>query len=244
MDDVSETTQIEVSGIQIIINRKDIKNLHLSVLPPDGRVRVSVPLHTTEQSVRLAVISKLTWIKKQQADFAAQPRQSSREMISGESHYLWGNRYRLDVITGSNKHSVNIKGVSKLEINAGVNTTTENRIKLLHNFYRQQIQERIEPLLDKWQLKLGVEANQIGIKKMKTKWGSCNIKAKHIWLNLELAKKPPECLEYILVHELAHLLERHHNERFRSIMNKHMPNWREHRNLLNSLPLAYDDWQY
>ena len=241
---LDETFSIEVRGIEIVVNRKNIKNLHLSVLPPDGRVRVSAPIHTSEQAIRLAVIGKLAWINKQQRDFVTQPRQSSREMVNGESHYLWGQRYRLSMVETTGRHLVSLKGVSKLVIAVSTDTSTENRLKLLNGFYRLEMQQRILYLLEIWQERLGVEANYIGIKKMKTKWGSCNIQAKRIWLNLELAKKPPECLEYILVHELTHLLERHHNERFRAIMDKQMPNWREHRNLLNSLPLAYEDWQY
>ena len=240
----SGAAQIEIRGIKVAVTRKDIKNLHLSVLPPDGRVRVSAPMHTSEQSIRLAVISKLSWIKQQQGDFASQSRQSSREMISGESHYLWGQRYRLSVIDTKAKHLVKVKGVTKLMLKVAPETTTDNKLKLLNRFYREQIQQRIAQLLDVWQPRIGVEAKHIGIKKMKTKWGSCNIQQKRVWLNLELAKKPPECLEYILVHELTHLLERHQNERFRTMMDKQMPNWREHRNLLNSLPLAYEDWQY
>lgn len=240
-DDISH---IEVRGIQVQVNRKAIKNLHLNVLPPEGRVRLSVPFNTSEQAIRLAIIHKLVWIKKQQADFQSQPRQSSREMTSGESHYLWGQRYRLAITEASGKHAVTIKGNTKIEIAVAKSTSIENRLKLLNGLYRQKMQESLAKLLPMWQEKLGVESQCVGIKKMKTKWGSCNIQAKRLWLNLELAKKPPECMEYILVHELVHLIERHHNERFRTIMDKHMPDWRERRNLLNSLPLAYEDWSY
>ncbi|MCR9454035.1 M48 family metallopeptidase [Vibrio alginolyticus] len=235
---------VEIAGISVQLNRKSIKNLHLSVLPPNGRVRLSVPHNTNEQAIRLAIINKLSWIKQQQADFAAQPRQSSREMVSGESHYLWGKRYRLDVVETSGKHRVTIRGNSKLELAVSKKTSVDNRLKLLNAFYRQHMQESLSKLLPYWEDRLGVTSNSIGIKKMKTKWGSCNIQAKRLWLNLELAKKPPECLEYILVHELVHLLERHHNERFRALMDKNMPDWRERRSLLNSLPLAYEDWSY
>lgn len=240
----SDSSTITISGVTININRKAIKNIHLSVLPPDGRVRLSVPQHTGEQAIRLAVINKLAWIKKQQADFKAQPRQSSREMVSGESHYLWGNHYRLAIVEGAGKHVVTLKASNRLELKVSANTTVENRLKLLNQFYRSEMQNELSKLLVYWQSKLGVEANDIGIKKMKTKWGSCNIQAGRIWINLELAKKPPECVEYILVHELVHLLERHHNERFKSLMDKHLPDWRERRDLLNSLPLAYEDWSY
>lgn len=240
----SESSNVEISGIHVQVNRKKIKNIHLSVLPPEGRVRLSVPFDTSEQAIRLAIINKLAWIKKQQSDFRSQPRQSSREMSSGESHYLWGQRYRLAVTESLGKHAVIVKGNSKIELAVAKNTSIDNRLKLLNGLYRQEMQGSITKLLPLWQQKLNVESHSVSIRKMKTKWGSCNILAKKVWLNLELAKKPPECMEYILVHELVHLIERHHNERFRTMMDKHMPDWRERRNLLNSLPLAYEDWSY
>jgi predicted metal-dependent hydrolase len=233
-----------IGPVDVEINRRDIKNIHLSVLPPNGRVRLSVPNKTNEQAIRLAIVNKLAWIKKQQADFANQERQSVREMVNGECHYLWGRKYRLKVINVQGKYSVQAKGNGKLELAVAESTSIDNKLKLLNRFYRDEMQRSLEKLLSTWQKKLGVEANSLNTKKMKTKWGSCNIQARRIWLNLELAKKPPECMEYILVHELVHLLERHHNQRFRSLMDKHIPNWRERRDLLNSLPLAYEDWSY
>ncbi|WP_371194209.1 M48 family metallopeptidase [Glaciecola sp. SC05] len=233
-----------IGNIKVEVHRGDIKNIHLSVLPPNGRVRLSVPAKTTEQAIRLAIINKLGWIKKQQADFVKQPRQSVREMVNGECHYLWGQKCRLSIKETSGKHAVNVRGDKKLELLVGETTTTDNKLKLLNSFYRDEMQQAISKIRPDWESKLGVKSDALGIKKMKTKWGSCNIQAKRIWLNLELAKKPIECMEFILVHELVHLLERHHNERFRFIMDKYMPNWRERRNLLNSLPLAYEDWSY
>lgn len=233
-----------IGGIDVEVNRRSIKNIHLSVLPPNGRVRLSVPSKTSEQAIRLAIVNKLAWIKKQQSDFAKQPRQSVREMANGECHYLWGQKYRLAIKEANGKFSVQAKGSNKLELAVSGSTTTDNKLKLLNRFYREQMQDSIAKMLPKWQKKLAVAPDSLGIKKMKTKWGSCNIQAKRIWLNLELAKKPIECMEFILVHELVHLHERHHNERFRSLMNKHMPNWKERRDLLNSLPLAYEDWSY
>jgi predicted metal-dependent hydrolase len=241
---MTSSNVIQIAGIEVQVNRKPIKNLHLSVLPPNGRVRMSVPMGASEQAVRLAVITKLVWIKKQQADFEAQPRQSIREMVSGESHYLWGKQHRLDIVKTSGKHKVSIKGNSIIELQVSDNTTADNRLKLLNGLYRQQVQKTITKLLPYWQQRLNVESTSVGIKKMKTKWGSCNIEAKSLWINLELAKKPVECIEFILVHELVHLIERHHNERFKGIMDKHLPNWKERRSLLNSLPLAYEDWSY
>lgn len=233
-----------ISGLKIQVVRKSIKNFHLAVLPPDGKVRVAVPHHVTDERVRLAIISKLGWIRRQQADFNAQPRQTEREMINGESHYLWGRSYRLEVIEDNGKHRIETKGKTKLRLYVQPGTSTENRLAVLNSWYREQLKLKVDELVQHWAPVVKRRPNACGIRKMKTKWGSCNIEAKRIWLNLELVKKPPECLEYILVHELVHLLERHHNERFRKYMDKFLPKWRENRALLNKLPLAYEDWQY
>lgn len=235
---------LHIADMDVEISRKDIKNIHLSVLPPNGKVRLSIPQQTSDQKIRLAIVNKLAWIKQQKTDFAEQARQSKREMVNGECHYLWGKKYRLCLIEAQGKFYVNAKGTGNLELHVADDTTMENKLKLLNAFYRQQMQAYLAKLLPQWQRKLGVEANALNLKKMKTKWGSCNAQAKRLWLNLELAKKPPECMEYILVHELVHLLERNHNDRFRSLMDEYMPNWRERRDLLNSLPLAYEDWGY
>ncbi|RLA17075.1 MAG: metal-dependent hydrolase [Gammaproteobacteria bacterium] len=226
------------------IIRKDIKNLHLGVYPPEGHVRVAVPLHVSDERVRLAIISKLAWIKKQQADFKKQVRQSEREMVTGESHYFMGKRFLLEVIERSGRHQVEIKGNRKLLLYVKPNTSLDNRQLVLNEWYREQLKKRIPDLLSRWQEQIGVYSQDWRVKKMKTKWGSCNIAAKRIWLNLELAKKPPECLEYILVHELVHLLERHHNDRFRAHMDHFMPNWRIYRDMLNSSPLGHEAWKY
>ena len=236
--------ELVVSGIRVQVVRKDIKNLHLSVNPPEGHVRVAVPLHVADERVRLAVIDKLSWIKKQQAKFQDQPRQGDREMVTGESHYFFGKCYRLEVVEKPGKHKVEILSGNKIRLTIPANTKTETRLKHLHEWYRDQLKQVVPKLIEQWQLKIGVTSNDWGIKKMKTKWGSCNISAKRIWLNLELAKKPPECLEYILVHELIHLLERHHNQRFKSLMDTYLPNWRDRREMLNKSPLARENWVY
>ncbi len=239
-----EKAQIVVLGITVDVVRKDIKNLHLGVYPPEGHVRVAVPWHVTDERVRLAVISKLAWIRKQQADFKQQPRQSVREVVTGESHYFLGKRYLLEVIERPGKHQLELKGNRKFLLYVKPDTSIENRQLVLNEWYREQLKERIPNLLSNWQEKIGVVSQDWGVKKMKTKWGSCNIAAKRIWLNLELAKKPPECLEYILVHELIHLLERHHNDRFRAHMDHFMPNWRLYRDMLTSSPLGHEAWKY
>ncbi len=219
-----ETNQITVSGLKISIVRKAIKNLHLGVYPPRGRVRVAAPLAVTDDAVRLAVIGKLGWIKRQQSKFKAQPRQSEREMVSGESHYFLGRRYRLRVIQkDKGPANVVLRNRSTIELQVPAESSATQREQVLQRWYRQQLRILIPPLLEKWEYKLGVEVGDWRIKKMKTKWGACTAKARRIWLNLELAKKPVQCIEYIIAHELAHLIERHHNDRFVSIMDKHLP---------------------
>lgn len=224
--------------------RKAIKNLHLGVYPPNGRVRVATPFAVSDEAVRLAVVSKLGWIKRQRARFVAQPRQSRREMVSGESHYFQGRRYRLRVVKSGGAAKIVRRNNSTLELQVRPETTAEQRQRILQQWYRQHLRALIPLLLEKWQTILGVRANEFGIKKMKTKWGTCNIEARRIWVNLELAKKPASCLEYIVVHELTHLLERNHTERFTAIMDRHLPSWRMSRKELNSEPLANENWSY
>ena len=233
-----------VRGIEVQVVRKAIKNLHLAVYPPDGRVRVAVPKHISDDHVRLAVISRLAWIKKQQADFLAQPRQSAREMITGESHSVFGKRYRLEVIERRGRHEVIIKNNTTLQLFINPGTTRANRLQVLNEWYRAQLKARIPELIKYWQAIIGVEVMAWGVKKMKTKWGSCNAGQRRIWLNLELAKKPPECLEYILVHEVVHFLERHHNDRFRDFMDRFLPQWRLSRDVLKREPLGHGVWEY
>lgn len=240
----TEGREIRVNDLPVEVVRKPIKNLHLGVYPPNGRVRVAAPLAVSDDAVRLAVIGKLRWIRRQQARFEGQSRQSRREMVSGESHYFLGRRYRLRVIEHSGANKVVLRNRSFLELHVRPGTSTEQREQVLHRWYRRHLRGLITPLLDKWQPVLGVEVAGWGVKKMKTRWGSCNSEARRIWLNLELAKKPVQCLEYILVHELTHLLERRHTERFHALMDQHLPAWRLHREELNRAPLAHEDWDY
>ena len=240
----TEHHYIEVSGIQVEVVRKAIKNLHLGVYPPEGRVRVATPLRVDDEAVRLAVISKLGWIRRQQARFTEQARQSPREMVSGESHYYLGKRYRLKVIERPGPYKVELKGNSHLNLYVRPGTDTARREKVLNDWYRRELKARVPEMVAKWEPVIGVKVAQWGVKKMKTKWGSCNIGARRLWLNLELAKKPPRCLEYILVHEMVHLLERHHNDRFRGLIDRFLPSWRLRRDELNSSPLGHEDWVY
>jgi predicted metal-dependent hydrolase len=235
---------ITVSDIPVEIVRKDIKNIHLGVYPPEGDVRMAVPRHITDDNVRLAIVSRLSWIKKQQEEFRKQPRQTEREYVPGESHYFQGRRYILEVNERHGKHSITLNNGSKLLLTVSPGTSKENRAIVVNEWYRQQLKKAIPVLLDKWQPVIGKEVKSWGVKKMKTKWGSCNIQDARIWLNLELVKKSPECLEYILVHELVHLLERHHNDNFQCLMDKYLPQWPRCRDVLKSQPLAHENWGY
>ena len=236
--------EIEVSGMSVEVVRKDIKNLHLAVYPPRGRVRVAVPLHVDDEAVRLAVVSRLGWIRRRQADFEQQDRQSEREMVSGESHYVHGHRYRLDVIECAGRESVHVRNNNTLELRVRPGRSREKREEALHRWYRRLLRAQIPELIAKWEPVIGANVADWGIKKMKTRWRTSSIAARRIWLNLELAKKPPSCLEYILVHEMVHLLERHHDAQFRDHMDRFMPQWRMHRDELNRAPLDHEDWRY
>ncbi|OOM81898.1 hypothetical protein CLPUN_07600 [Clostridium puniceum] len=229
---------LRINDIELEIQKKNIKNLHLSVLPPNGRVRVSAPNSMNDDAIRVFIITKIGWIKKQQEKYKNQLRQCKREYVSGESVYLWGKRYRLDVVYSNVYNDVKING-NKLTFQVREASTTEQRENVLNSWYRKNIKEEIPSLLEKWQNIIGVTASDWGVRNMKTRWGTCNIKNKRIWLNLQLVKKHPECLEYIIVHELVHLLEKSHNKIFISYMDEFLPNWRKIKEELNSLILDY-----
>ena len=226
------------------IVRKDIRNIHLGVYPPNGRVRVAVPLHVNDEAVRLAVISRLAWIHRQQESFERQERQSEREMVNGESHYVAGRRYRLAVVEADAPAGVRIRNNTTLELQVRPSSGRGAREALLVRWYRARIRSQVPKLIAKWEPVAGVTVAEWGIKRMKTRWGTCNANARRIWLNLELAKKPLACLEYILVHEMIHLRERHHNDRFKQLMDSVMPQWGLWRDMLNKAPLAHEEWSY
>ena len=238
----TELHHLTVSGIKVEVVRKDIKNLHLGVYPPNGRVRVATPLVISDEAVRLAVIDKLGWIRRQKAKFAEQPRQSQREMVNGESHYFLGKRYRLRVHEQDAPARVAIRGIASLDLFVRPGTTAEQREAVLLRWHREQLKALIPALLEKWQPILGVRVAHWGVKKMKTKWGSCSIDAGRIWINLELAKKPLHCLEYIVVHEMTPLLVRHHDDQFVVLMSRVMPQWQVYRAELNDAPLGHAVW--
>ena len=239
----TEQHKIIVSGLPVEIVRKNIKNLHLGVYPPAGRIRVAAPLRVSNEAVRLAVVGKLGWIKRQQAHFEQQPRQSAREMVSGESHYFSGQRYRLRVYSVDETAKVVIRNASIIELHVRVGASVETRQRAMMSWYRQYLKDTIPRLLEKWQKRLGVRVSSCGIKKMKTKWGTCNAEAGRIWINLELAKKSVDCLDYVVLHELVHLLVRRHDDKFVEIMDRCLPRWRALRAELNGLPLAHEVWR-
>jgi predicted metal-dependent hydrolase len=235
---INSFSNIVVSGLEIIIERKDIKNLHIGVYPPNGKIRVATPIKLNDEAVRLAVISRLSWIKRQQQSFLKQPRQTKREMVSGESHYLFGKRYLLDVKYENTKYQI-VKEHAKLELIVKENTTIENRLKVLEKYYRENLSIELEKLISKWKNIIGVKIDSWKIQKMKTKWGSCNIEDKRLLFNLELAKVPIECIEYIVVHELLHLLERHHNDNFKILMDRYISDWQSRKESLKLCQIGY-----
>ena len=228
---------MQIGNLSVEVRRKSIKNLHISVLPPSGVVRVSAPLKMSDDAVKMAVANRLQWIKKQQRAFKNQARETAREIVSGESHYLWGKRYLLEVLPTTGKHSLEVEH-RKIKLFVRPNTDLKKQTAVIESFYRNELKREIGKLLEKWQPQMGVVAKRFGVKKMKTLWGSCNTDTASIWLNLELAKKPPECLEYVVVHELTHLLERHHNARFMAHMDNFLPNWQIIKQRLNALKLG------
>jgi predicted metal-dependent hydrolase len=237
------TTQVRLGDLALNVVLKDIKNVHLSVHPPTGRVTISAPLRMSLDTIRVFAISKLGWIKQQQRKFQEQERETPREYLDRESHYVWGRRYLLKVVEESATPSIFLKHNKMiLQISAGTNDETKQAI--VARWYRNQIKSAVPELIAKWESLVGVRVERVFVQKMKTKWGSCNPGARSIRLNTDLAKKPRECLEYIVVHEMVHLIERHHNDRFRKYMDQLLPQWHKYQGELNSAPLAHERWGY
>ena len=230
--------QIEISGIKIEIQKKNIKNLHLAVLPPDGKVRVSAPLHLSDESITMFIRTKLGWIKKQQAKFERQPRQSEREYVSGETLYLFGQQYFLRVEYSYKGNSVVLEGNEAI-LTVRKESTASQREAFVNEWYRSILKEKIEIYLPKWERITGLYCDSWQTKYMTTRWGTCNTNTGKIWLNLQLAKKPIECLEYVILHELAHLKVRNHGTEFVAILDQYMPYWRSIKKTLNDSLLDY-----
>lgn len=232
---------LELAELAVEVVRKPIKNLHLGVYPPDGRVRIAAPERMSMDAIRLFAVGKLPWIRRQQARFSAQEREGQPEYIERESHYLWGRRYLLRIRETGSTPSVRLKART-LDLYVRPGADAAQRKGAMEAWYRDQLREALPPLLKKWQKLLGVQPHRVHLQRMKTKWGSCNPALGSIRLNTELARKPAECLEYVLVHELAHLIDPTHSNNFLALLDNSMPAWREIRATLNSLPLSHNDW--
>lgn len=235
--------ELKLGDISVDVVIKDIKNVHLSVYPPTGRVRISAPSHMSMETIRVFAISKLDWIKKHQKALEEQARESPRDFVDRESHYVWGKRYLLTVIEKKSAPSVKLKG-NKMTIAVRPDTPTDKRHAILEAWYREQLKSAIPSSIAKWEPLMGVRVEGFYVQRMKTRWGSCNHEKRTIRLNTELARKPRECLEYLVVHEMAHLIERTHGERFIALMDRFLPNWRTLRDQLSSFPLAHSEWRY
>jgi predicted metal-dependent hydrolase len=232
---------LTVGGIEVDVVYKEIKNLHIGVYPPWGRVRVAAPERLGDEQVRLAVIGRLSWIKRQQDELRAAERQTIREMVTGESHYVWGDRLRLTVIECPGRADLKVDG-DRLVLRIAGGASAARRRTVLDRWYRQRLREVIPGVLAQWQPKIGVNVPSWSIRRMKTKWGSCNRETGHVHFNVELAKRHPESLEYLAVHEMTHLVERGHGELFASLLDRTMPDWRARRDRLNQTPLGHERW--
>jgi len=234
---------IQLGEIDVEVVKKDIRNVHLSVYPPAGKVRIAVPLRMDLETVRLFAIAKLGWIRQQQRKIREQEREAPREYLEQESHYVWGKRYLLHLVEEEAAPLVELRH-SRLLLQVRPGTGEERRQAILEEWYRAQVRESAPALIARWEPLMGVKAERVFVQRMKTKWGSCNPAVGSIRLNTDLAKKPRECLEYIVVHELAHLLEPTHNARFVALMDRFLPGWAQCRALLNRLPVRHETWAY
>lgn len=237
------STRLQLGDITVDIVLKDIKNVHLSVYPPSGRVRIAAPAHMSTDTIRVFAISKLDWIKRQQTKIQEQARETPREYLERESHYVWGKRYLLAIAQADQPPTVELEH-NQLRLTVRPGTDEQRREAIVDAWYREQLKQAAPPLIAKWEPLLGVKVERLFVQRMKTKWGSCSHDIGAIRLNTELAKKPPVCLEYIVVHELAHLLEPTHNRRFVGLMDHFMPQWQHYRDELNRLPVRHETWAY
>jgi hypothetical protein len=233
---------IQLGELRLSVIRKDIKNIHLSVHPPDGRVSVAAPEHLSLDTIRIFTLNKLAWIRSQQKKFQSQPREAPREYLERESHYLWGKRLLLKIVEKEAPPQVTLS-TRHLILQIRPSSSTVKREQILAAWYREQLRQAVPALISHWETRLGVKVNRFFLQHMKTKWGSCNYREGNIRLNTELVKKPAECLRYLILHEMAHLLEPNHSERFIAILDRHYPTWREVRSSLQQLPLSAESWQ-
>jgi len=232
--------ELEIAGIPVRIIKKDIKNMHLYVKPPDGHVEVSAPQHLSDDSIAMFIRTRVGWIKKQQEKFRVQPRQTEREFISGETLYVWGKQFFLQVEYSNRGNALELSG-DRAILTVRKESTPQQRENYVNEWYRERLKAEIEMRLPKWETLTGLHCSSWQTKYMTTKWGTCNTSTGKIWINLQLAKKTIECLEYVLLHEIIHLSHKKHDQYFTDCMDKYMPSWRETRKLLNDSILDYMD---
>jgi predicted metal-dependent hydrolase len=236
-------TQVQLGNIAVDVIRKDIKNVHLSVHPPTGRVRIAAPARMSLDTIRVFAIAKLPWIRQQQHKMQEQERETPREYLDRESHYLWGRRYLLAVTESDQPPSIELSH-NRILLRVRPGTDRHKREAMMEQWYRENVKSAAPALVAKWERLMGIKVRRVFVQRMKTKWGSCNHCAGTIRLNTDLAKKPKECLEYIIVHEMVHLLEPTHNDRFMVLMERFMPRWQSHRETLNRLPVRHESWAF
>ena len=232
---------IHIGEITIALTRKDVKHVHLSVHPPNGRVTLVAPKGTRPEVARAYAVSKLGWIRDQQAKLRGQARETPRQFVERESHYLWGRRYLLSVREEEAKPAIRL-GHRNITLTVRPGSSRTKREAVVHEWHKSLLHEAVPKLIRRWEPKLGVEVADYFLQRMKTKWGGCNPRAGHIRLNTELVKKPADLLEYVVVHEMLHLIEPTHSERFVTLLSRHYPAWREARAELNELPLGAAEW--
>jgi predicted metal-dependent hydrolase len=229
-----------VADLDVEIIQKDIKNIHLAVYPPTGRVRLAAPIDVNDETLRLFVLSKLPWIRKQQRKFLVQNRQTPRQYVNRESHFFMGRKYLLRVHESDHPYrypKVVLKTKTYIDLFVRETSTVEQKAILMKEWYRSELKTLLDELVPKWEKILKVRANNINVKSMKTKWGSCNTEKGNIFFNLELAKKPIACIEYVVAHELVHLIERLHNDNFKAHLDRNIPNWKGLKEMLNEMTL-------
>ena len=227
--------KIIVEGIEVNVTRKKIKNINLSVHPPYGEVRISAPFKATDKIIKSFIKSKIAWIQKHQSRFKNQEQIVHNQYNSGESHFILGENYKLNIIyIDKNPQEAIISADGYINLYIKKDSPREKRAEIIKELRRRELKLRIPPLIEKWEKIMGVEVEEFGVKQMKTRWGTCNISDRRIWINLELSNKPLSCLEYIVVHEMVHLLERNHNEKFTAHMDQFLPNWRTIKAELNN----------
>jgi len=233
---------LQVGGIEAVVLYKPVKNLHLNVLPPVGKVRVTAPQNMNDDAIRTFLATRISWIKKMQAKFKGQERQTPREYVSGETYYYFGKKFKLEVCEIEARPNVEIKGKTKIFLNIRPKTSVLKREEIIQNWYRDELRKFLGVAIDKWEKKIGIKTDSWGIRRMKTRWGTCNHKKKNIWLNLELVKKPESCIEYVVLHELLHFIEEKHSDKFTGLLNKYMPKWKSEKEELNRLILSHEEW--